>query len=133
MVFVIKNIHQIGIERMHLVQFWKISQYLCQFIMVVLLCIFYLTGVKLSNPTDCILFVYDCWCFSLGLGQNYIYKVLGRWYSNLIEKIKLNPLHAIFHSYKFDINVINTHLEKTLNNFISLFMLLIFKAILYIL
>merc|ERR1712183_352915 len=77
MIFIIKHVHEISIERMNVLHAWEVSDDLCELVMVVLLCELDLSKVESSNATDVVLFVDDGGRLSLGFGEDDIDEVLG--------------------------------------------------------
>lgn len=67
MVLVVQNVHQIGIEWMHIVQFREILDDLRQSIVEVLLCVFDLARVEGADARDLVAFVDNGGRFPLGL------------------------------------------------------------------
>ena len=66
MVLVVEDVHQIGIERMDIVQFREILDDLGEPIVEVLLCVFHFASVKRTDAGDFVTFVDHRWSFPLG-------------------------------------------------------------------
>lgn len=65
MILIVQHIHQIRIERMHIIQFRKLGQNLRQTIVKTLLCKLDFAHVKRAYPCDFVLFVDDSGRFAL--------------------------------------------------------------------
>lgn len=65
-VLVVENVHQIGIERMDVVQFWKILNNLRETIVKILLREFNFAHIKCSDAGYFVAFVNNGWCFADG-------------------------------------------------------------------
>lgn len=75
-ILVIENVHEIRVEGMDLVQLRELGEHACQAIVVVLLCVFDLARVELTDASDAVLLVDDSWRLTLCLGQSHVDKVL---------------------------------------------------------
>ena len=75
-VLVVQNVHQVGVERVHLLELGKLVENERETIMVVLLGVFDLSGIELADTADAVLLVDDSGRLALGLGQDHIDEVL---------------------------------------------------------
>lgn len=76
MVLVVQNVHQISVERMHVVQFREILNDLCETIVETLLREFHFARVKRTDTRYLVSFVHNGRCFSLCFRQHNVDKVL---------------------------------------------------------
>ena len=67
MVLIVQHIHQIGVERMYIVQLGEVLNDLRQPIVEVLLSVFHLAHIKRTDPADFIMLVDHRRSFPLGL------------------------------------------------------------------
>jgi hypothetical protein len=75
-VLVVQDVHQVGVEGMHVVHLGKVGQHLGHAIVVVLLRELDLAQVELSDTRDLVLLVDYGRCLALCLGQDDIDEVL---------------------------------------------------------
>lgn len=64
-ILVVQNVHQVCVERMHIVQLRELLYYLGESVVEVLLGEFHLATVERAYSRDLILLVNDRWCLSL--------------------------------------------------------------------
>ena len=67
-VLVVQNVHKISIEWMDLFELWKLCKYEREPIMVILLGVFDLSSIELTDTTDAILLVNNSRRLALRLG-----------------------------------------------------------------
>jgi hypothetical protein len=82
-ILVVQDVHQIGVERMHIVHLGKLGEHLCHPVVVVLLRELDLAQVELSDARDLVLLVHNGRCLALCLGEDDIYEIL---YKSIINK-----------------------------------------------
>ena len=75
-VLVVEDVHEVGVERMHLLELGKLFEYLRDLVVVVLLRVLDFARVELANATDGVLFVHHGGRFALGLGQYHVDEIL---------------------------------------------------------
>jgi len=74
-VTVVKNIDQVGIKRMNVIEAGEISNHLAHTLADVLLGELDLAHIKAANSLDTVLRMYNCWSFSLCSCKDDIYEI----------------------------------------------------------
>ena len=88
MVFVVQNVHEVGVERVDVIQLGEFVQYGRKLVVEVLLGELHLPRVELSDSGYLVVFVDHGGSLALGLGEDDVNEVLGRGhYSDLLEVI----------------------------------------------
>lgn len=80
MVFVVEDVKKVAIERMDVIESWKLVDDCGEFFVKVCLCEFDFAHVELSDAVDCVAFVDYGRGLSLGSTEDYVDKIFPGWY-----------------------------------------------------
>lgn len=88
-ILVVENIEKVGEKGMNFLDLGKFADDQTESVVKVLLCVFDLSHIKITDSRYLITTVDDCGCFSLGFRENDIGEILTRWHHSDSLKIVL--------------------------------------------
>ena len=96
MVFVVKNMEEVTVEGVNVIQSGELIDDCRELFMEVLLGVFYLSHVELTKARDCIALVHNSWSLTLCAGEDNVNEVFTRGHnSNLLEVVLHHLLYSL--------------------------------------